>query len=58
VSWAECLDLERDFLLSSVRGGVGSDAVDADRFNGRGRTGGNATGDESSMARLDMGVNG
>jgi len=54
VSWAECLDLERDFLLSSVRGGVGSDAVDADRFSGRGRTGGNAIGDESSIARVDM----
>lgn len=42
--------LERPVLrLWWVRGGVGRDAVEAERFNGRGM-GGNATGDESSMA--------
>jgi len=56
VSSTECLDLERDFFLSSVRGGVGSDADDADRFSGRGLTCGNTTGDESNIARVDMGV--
>lgn len=37
-----------DFLRVRVRGGVGSDALDAVRLSGRGRAGGNATGDESS----------
>lgn len=37
-----------DFLRLSVRGGVGKDAFDADRFSGRGRAGGRTTGEESS----------
>lgn len=38
--------------MSSVRGGVGNEAVDADRLSGR--TGGNAMGDESNIACVDI----